>query len=295
MVHEYNLGILFHIIDLRFTFSLYIMIIDHVAGSQPLFNGSRLSSLGRRMSEGQEASDEVGGEERIGRLEKEISRLKAEVQSSSDEMKRTVEDLKRAVVDIRSAVSEIENPFNLLRVITNEKDLEKVSKVSFHRPAIEKIQIEKRKETPEIIEPREEKREEAEDASKPEEEVMEKQVAAEADEQISLETWPLEFKNTFSLIQWVYDMFDMGFSGEDLKRICQYCEHFGITPEGSSIHISGMIDALADARSKGFSEEDIMLILYMAAEAFGVEVEKKIIRELAVNVLKRNKLRRLRG
>jgi len=247
------------------------------------------------MGEGQDADDEVGGEERIGRLEKEISRLKAEVQSSSDEMKRTVEDLKRAVVDIRSAVSEIENPFNLLRVITNEKDLEKVSKVSFHRPAIEKIQIEKRKETPEIIEPREEKREEAEDASKPEEEVMEKQVAAEADEQISLETWPLEFKNTFSLIQWVYDMFDMGFSGEDLKRICQYCEHFGITPEGSSIHISGMIDALADARSKGFSEEDIMLILYMAAEAFGVEVEKKIIRELAVNVLKRNKLRRLRG
>ena len=246
------------------------------------------------MSEGQEASDEVGGEERIGRLEKEISRLKAEVQSSSDEMKRTVEDLKRAVVDIRSAVSEIENPFNLLRVITNEKDLEKVSKAPLHRPAIEKIQIEERKKTPEIVEPKEEKREETEAASKPEES-MEKQAAAEEDEQISLETWPLEFKNTFSLIRWVYDMFDMGFSGEDLKRICQYCEHFRIIPEGSSIHVSGMIDALTDARRKGFSEEDVMLILCMAAEAFGAEVEKKMIHELAVKVLKRNKLRKVKG
>ncbi|RJS84252.1 hypothetical protein CW706_04455 [Candidatus Bathyarchaeota archaeon] len=238
------------------------------------------------MSEEQEADDE----KKVSRLEKEIDKLKAEVQSSSDEMKRTVEDLKKAVVDIRSAVSEIENPFNLLRIITNEKDLEKVSKTSLNQPVIEKIQIAEKEETPRIEGSKKEEREGAEvTPKKPEEK------AAENGEQISLETWPLEFKDAFSLIQWIYNMFDMGFSGEDLKRICQYCEHFRMIPEGSSIHISGMIDALADARSKGFSEEDIMLILYMAAEAFGVEVEKKIIRELAVNVLKRNKLRRLRG
>jgi len=239
------------------------------------------------MSEEQSISDEVGSENRIDKLEEEIDRLKANVQSSSDEIKQTVEDLKKAVVDIRSAVSEIENPFNLLRVITSEKDLEKLGKA---QPIIEKIQVVKeekenkekaREEKPEIIP---EAKKEATEIPKQ----LEEQVA-----EINLEKWSPNFKHSFSLIRWIYTMFDLGFDEDSLKRICQYCEYFGVIPKGSSIHISSMIDALTDAKSKGLSEEDIMLVMYMAAEALGVDVKAEKIHELAINVLKRNRLKKL--
>jgi len=97
----------------------------------------------------EQSADEVEEEDRISRLEEEINRLKADVQSSSDEMTRMVEDLKRAVIDIRSAISEIENPFNLLRVITSEKDLEKIMKA---QPTIDALKIE-RKEKDEASKP----------------------------------------------------------------------------------------------------------------------------------------------
>jgi len=245
------------------------------------------------MSEEQDVNDEVESENRVDKLEREIDRLKTSVQSSSDEIKQTVEDLKKAVVDIRSAVSEIENPFNLLRVITSEKDLEKLDKA---QPIIEKIQVVKEKK---------ENEEKAGEEKKVGEEKLETDLEAkkstaetleQAEEQIAeinLEEWPSNFKHGFSLIRWIYTMFDLGFDEDSLKRICQYCEYFGVIPKGSSIHISSMIDALTDAKSKGLSEEDIMLAMYMAAEALGVDVKAEKIHELAINVLKRNRLKKL--
>ena len=237
------------------------------------------------MSEEQSMNDEVESENRIGKLEEEIDRLKANVQSSSDEIKQTVEDLKKAVVDIRSAVSEIENPFNLLRVITSEKDLEKLDKA---QPLIEKIQVIKEGNKEEA---KEEKTEIIPEAKKEATEIpkqLKEQVA-----EINLEEWSPNFKHSFSLIRWIYTMFDLGFNEDSLKRICQYCEYFGVIPKGSSIHISSMIDALTDAKSKGLSEEDVMLAMYMAAEALGVDVKAEKIHELAINVLKRNRLKKL--
>jgi len=71
-------------------------------------------------SSGFEGGGERAGEEnRISRLERDIEKLRSEVESA-------VENLRNAVVDIRSAVSEIENPFNLLRVITSEEDLNRL-------------------------------------------------------------------------------------------------------------------------------------------------------------------------
>ena len=255
-----------------------------------LFNLSKLSlSSGLEMSGEQGVSDEAENENRIDKLEREIDRLKASVQSSSDEMKQTVEDLKKAVVDIRSAVSEIENPFNLLRVITSEKDLEKLDKA---QPIIEKIQVVKEKKEKEE-ETREKKLEPDLEAKKSTAETLKQ--AEEQIAEINLEEWPPNFKHGFSLIRWIYTMFDLGFDGNILKRICQYCEYFGVIPKGSSTYISSMIDALTDAKSKGLSEEDIMLAMYMVAEALGVDVKAEKIHELAVNVLKRNRLKKLVG
>ena len=243
------------------------------------------------MSEEQSMNEEVESADKVNKLEEEIDRLKANVQSSSDEIKQTVEDLKKAVVDIRSAVSEIENPFNLLRVITSEKDLKKLDKA---QPIIEKIQVIKEENKEEAEEEKPETREERIETT-PEVE-KETEIPKQVEEQvaeINLEEWSPSFKHSFSLIRWIYTMFDLGFDEDSLKRICQYCEYFGVIPKGSSIHISSMIDALTDAKSKGLSEEDIMLVMYMAAEALGVDVKAEKIHELAINVLKRNRLKKL--
>ncbi len=55
---------------------------------------------------------------------KEIEKIRSDVNKLPQELRTAVTDLKKSIVDIRSAVSEIENPFNLLRVISSEKDLE---------------------------------------------------------------------------------------------------------------------------------------------------------------------------
>ncbi|HDO20987.1 MAG TPA: hypothetical protein ENG81_05685 [Candidatus Bathyarchaeota archaeon] len=240
------------------------------------------------MSEEHGNYESTESESRVDKLEKEIDRLKADVQNSTEEIKRTVEDLKKAVVDIRAAVSEIENPFNLLRVITSEKDLERLNRV---QPIIERMQAvkekkverEKEKETTNLHQP----------PQIPEKKVEEtlKQIKEQA-AGVDLEMWSPSFKHCHSLMKWIYMMFDLGFDKESLKRICQYCEFFGVFPKGSTVPISNMIDATANAKSKGLSEDDITLAMYLAAEIFGVNVEFEKIYELVIKILKRNRLRR---
>jgi len=57
----------------------------------------------------------------------EVAELRSDVDKISEELKMAVGELKKSIVDIRSAVSEIENPFNLLRVISSEKDVKKLN------------------------------------------------------------------------------------------------------------------------------------------------------------------------
>jgi len=83
----------------------------------------------------EEGDREVGAEEalkteenvRVAEVERKMDDLKSDVQRISEELKNVVSELKKSIVDVRSAVSEIENPFNLLRVISSEKDLNKLS------------------------------------------------------------------------------------------------------------------------------------------------------------------------
>jgi hypothetical protein len=53
-----------------------------------------------------------------------INELKSDVDALSTEVQTAVVDLKRSIEDIRSSISEMENPFNLLKGLSNEKDLE---------------------------------------------------------------------------------------------------------------------------------------------------------------------------
>ena len=214
------------------------------------------------MSEGD--VERAGGEdERVSKLEREFEKLRSEVEGYSSEMKKTVENLRDAVVDIRSAVSEIENPFNLLRVITSEGDLDSLSKA---QSKIQREQPEEERREPERLEEEE----------KPQE--------------IPLQT--LDFKNSVSFIRWIYMMLDLGFNEETIKSVCQYCESFTLIPKGLSQSISNMVEAIVKAKSLGLREEEILLSVYTAADSAGTKIDPSKIIDAVIQVLRRRKLKR---
>ncbi|MCS7120355.1 MAG: hypothetical protein RMJ07_01625 [Nitrososphaerota archaeon] len=241
-------------------------------------------------SGGAQGASGAMSEGRIEELEKKLEQLKASVNESSSEMKRTVDDLRKAVVDIRSAVSEIENPFNLLRVITNEKDLGKVIEA---RPMIEKRFAPKGTGTTETEERVGEEKvaEEQVEAPPAKEEIKEAPVVPQSKASTSVQPDSLEDGAAF--LRWVYLMLDVGFDEEILHGLCKYFEYVGIVPRGASDHLAGLISTVVNARSKGLLVEDLELAMYSAAEAVGKTVKPDKISSLLLQVLKRNKLERM--
>lgn len=79
--------------------------------------------------------------DKIEEIEKEIREIRSAVNQVS-ELASTVEDLKRALIDIRSTINEIENPFNLLKLITDEEGLARVNEA---KPLLERMAAEKEK------------------------------------------------------------------------------------------------------------------------------------------------------
>lgn len=226
-----------------------------------------------KVNESAAPSEKKGSErpkERIDRLEEDLEELKTTVEGSSVEVKGAVEDLQSAVVDIRSAVSEIENPFNLLRVITNEKD---ISRIKEAQPAIRKVLSK------------------GSDGTELEESDVEETGAPEPVSDRSIDR--LSFKDGASLVRWIYGMLDLGFDAESLKRMCDYCEYVGVIPAGSTPHLSSMIDTISGLKSKGLFEEEVILGMYTAAEAAEVKVEGYRVGEALIQFVRRNKSKKV--
>lgn len=217
-------------------------------------------SKNTKLSESHSAPTE--GKGRIDRLETDLEELKTTVEGSSVEVKRAVGDLEKAVVDIRSAVSEIENPFNLLRAITNEKD---INRIKAAQPAIGHALRRESDET----EIGESGHGEAEELRKP----------------VGL----LTFKHGTSLVRWIYAMLDLGFDEKALKSISDYCEYIGLIPTGSRPHLFSMIDTISSLKSKGLFEEEVIVSMYTAAEATEAKVEGYRVGEALIRLLGRNK------
>lgn len=218
-------------------------------------------------------------DDRIDDVEKEINNLKSRVDSLSDDLANAITELRNAVLEIRTAVSEIENPFNLLRIITNEKDLEKISKM---RPKMkseispEALKIELEEEPP--------KTEEAVEAVKAvEEEVFPEEKPAEPMERPS-------FKHGVALLRWVYMMLDLGFDEEGIRRLCEYCEFFRFIPKGASPYISNLSRVVMKARAQGLLEEEVILSIYGIAEALGMRIRPEDLSGLLVQVLRKNRM-----
>jgi len=261
---------------------------------------------------GNENAD-VGATEnaRIEGVEKDVKKLKADVDNFMT-LKNTVEDLKNTIVDIRSLIIESQNPFNLLQLITNEEDLNKVVRA---KPLIENRLLAKgqgaekleakgasEKQAPAASEPK--KAEEAgfavesyvdarDAANSPAVSEIEKPAKFPTEKSIGgkesrspLEGMGSVNKET-SIVQWVYTMLYLGFDEESIRRLCDFCEFSNFMPKGYGEHVSNLVGALVRARSQNLSAEEVILSIYGAANASGAKMDPQDLSGLIMRVLKK--------
>ncbi|MGB9854700.1 MAG: hypothetical protein ACPLRY_07865 [Candidatus Bathyarchaeales archaeon] len=206
---------------------------------------------------------------------KEIDKIRSDVDKLSQELRTAVTDLKKSIVDIRSAVSEIENPFNLLRVISSEKDLKKlnserlppgVKSLVLGRP--EKESEEKVEEKPIMPQPLQEE--------VPKAEVLEAKPTVE--EQIPSKP---ELKPSGTVyLDWVWSLLDLGFSPDDVRQLAQSYERLGFLPEGASDQVYSLAIAAEKAKSKGLTRSRLLLNMYEASVLSGIKIGIEDVKRL---------------
>ena len=222
-------------------------------------------------------SNEGSPEERIRRLEREVGELKESIPKTIDELRETVDSLRDTVVEIRSAVSELENPFNLLRVVTSEEDISRLVE------ARKKLAAE-RGEAAEKKVPSEEEIEE-----KPKAEEAAKEVEAKVEEkpEVKPPSLPAGFETGVSIIKWVWTLLDAGMDQEDVVEITKFCEFLGFLPLKSSEYVTYLTNTMTKARLGGLNLDEFLLIIYSAAKASGINLEMKELEETAFKLLRR--------
>jgi hypothetical protein len=273
--------------------------------------------VGDGMSENQNAAPAgnaaVNENARIVEVEKDVKRLKADVDNFMT-LKNTVEDLKNTIVDIRSLIIESQNPFNLLQLITNEEDLNRVVQA---KPILEDKLLAKgsagkaetkrgsEAQTPVASEPKKAAGEvgfavesyvdakSSEEAAVSEDKSAAEKREADTKAKTKMMCNPLEgiggVNKAASIVQWVYAMLELGFDEESIRRICDYCEFSSFMPKGYSEHVSNLVGAVVRARSQNLSVEEVILSIYGAAEAAGAKLDPDDLTGLTMRALKKFK------
>lgn len=177
-----------------------------------------------------------------------------------EELKKMVESLKEAIMDIRSTLSELENPFNLLKSITDiNPNIIKQGEGGETNQENKKNDIEKK--------------------SEPQKE--EKPVQQQPP------TTMMSMTFGFNLLKWAWILMDAGMSKEDIMSITKYCELVGYLPKNSSTLIEHALDPMYKARLGGLNYDEFTLIIYNAAKAAGVNIRIESLEEMAFNLLRK--------
>jgi len=226
------------------------------------------------------SSDGGISEDRMRRIEEEVGNLKESIPKAIEELRETVDSLKNAVVEIKAAVSELENPFNLLRVMTSEEDISRLMEARRKMPRAEAA---KRAEAA----PSEEAKREI--AEKPEAEAPPERVEARVEEKPPAKPpWaPRKFETGSSIIKWVWTLLDAGMDRDDVVDITKFCEFLGLLPPKSSEYVTYLTSTMTKARLGGLSLDEFMLIIYSAAKASGINLEMRELEETAFKLLRR--------
>jgi len=222
-------------------------------------------------------SNEGSPEERIRKLEREVGELKESIPKTIDELRETVDSLRDTVVEIRSAVSELENPFNLLRVVTSEEDISRLVEARKKLAAERGEAAEKKVSSEEEIE------------EKPRAEEAAKEVEAKVGEkpEVKPPSLPAGFETGVSIIKWVWTLLDAGMDQEDVVEITKFCEFLGFLPLKSSEYVTYLTNTMTKARLGGLNLDEFLLIIYSAAKASGINLEMKELEETAFKLLRR--------
>ena len=236
-------------------------------------------------SKEEQGAPEEGAEERIRRLEQEVGELKESIPKTIDELRETVNSLRNTVVEVRSAVSELENPFNLLRVLTSEEDIARLVEARKRLAAERGEAAEKRVPGEEAKEVKE--AEEAEEKPKAEEAAEEIEVRAEEKPEAKPPSIPAGFETAASIIKWVWTLLDAGMDQDDVVDITKFCEFLGFLPPKSSEYVTYLTNTMTKARLGGLNLDEFMLIIYSAAKTSGMNIQMKELEETAFKLLRK--------
>ncbi len=230
--------------------------------------------------------------------EDELDKLKSDVNKLSNDLQTTVTELKKSIVDIRSAVSEIENPFNLLRTISSEKDLKKISEERLP-PGVKSLILGKPQENgATIAEIREEtKAKDIEPQLSPEPEPQTQPKTENKEEmhrtEIQLEVQSKPPKVSSAYLDWIWGLLDSGLKASDIHQLACSCELMGYLPAQTNEFIYSLDVAAEKLRGKGLTKGHLLLNLYKVAAISKVNISWEDVEALIAiteDQLKRLKL-----
>jgi len=256
---------------------------------------SNLENVENLESEEKEAVEPQTEKAEKGVARKEMDELKSDVESTSQELKTAVTELRKSIVDIRSAVSEIENPFNLLRVISSEKDLKKLNSERLP-PGVKSLALGKPENKSPVEEEKPEEKPSPFEEERPlEHPPLELQPPAELEPKIVPQPQGRLPKTGSGYLDWVWPLLDSGFSSDDILQLAKSYEFMGYLPAKSSEYIYSLAIACEKAKSKGFNKGQMLLNMYKAAMISEIKVSSGDVKELisiAEGRLKRGKVER---
>jgi hypothetical protein len=210
---------------------------------------------------------------------KEIDTLKSDVENLSGELNSAVTSLKKSVVDIRSAVSEIENPFNLLRAIQGEKEVQDLNHDRLPKGVKSLILSEPTEETAETEVPKDEAVDEPpEPETEPEpeatllEEPPEPQMTPQPEKVLLTQPQIQSPKGTSDYLDWVWAHIDSGLTADDIFELAKSYELLGYLPENFGEGVYHLARAAEKMKSAGFNKKHLLLNMYQAASISGIQI-----------------------
>lgn len=214
----------------------------------------------------------------------ELSGLRGDVDELSGEVQTAVTDLRKSIIDIRSAVSEIENPFNLLRTISSEKDVERLEEERLP-PGIKSLILGKPKEIASANKELSSRRPE-----------LPAPTEVEAKERLNREVQslsPLKPPKASGYLDWIWDLLDSGLTADNIQQLACSCELMKYLPEQTNEFIYALAVTAEKVRSIGFTKGHLLLYLYKAAAISKINIGSEDVEALIA--ITEDQLKRLKS
>lgn len=190
---------------------------------------------------------------------KGISELRSDVEGLSSEVQTAVGDLKKSIADIRSSISEMENPFNILREVQNENDLEKIKDGKLPQGVKTLVLGKQDQEKEEKIEP---------EITEPPKETLTKEKTNRM-----LIPLPPNAPKASAYLDWIWDLLDSGLTAENIRQLAYSCEIMNYLPNQSSVLIYSLAITAEKVRAIGLTKGHLLLFLYKAASMSKTRLE----------------------